>query len=188
MKVNFTTNKLNKDPINITLSGVGFTQTQNGIGFRKFFQTKLWGTGATINEINVIADGIRDEKVVFVPINGSDARHGYLNGVLIETPTQHIIFKGYFKSLETQKLEEGRTEDTLEEVIEHTQIALSESILARWAKPSFNDWVVGVLEGSDSKNADGERELESHYVNEQIESLSLFYIDGTEEILYYSNA
>lgn len=237
---NIPSPKLNDEPIVLSLSGIGFDQIKRGISFRAFFWENLIGTGASEAEINVIADGIRDERVVFVSLNGSDARHGYLNGVLIETPTQHIIFKGSAKSLETMKAEENRTEDTLPEVIEQTQITLTQrlnrlydtqvdvifddldddtdpeqdkanELLAeqtaqaikehdvtigmiaqnlsnQWDKLSFNEWVTAVLEGSDSKNEDGERELESSYVNRRIQSLSLFYIDGTEEILYYSNA
>lgn len=233
MKIEFnTTNKVNKDPIVITLSGIGFSRlNQDRYAFREFFRQKLYGTGATINEINEIADAVQSEKVIFIAVDGSDARQGYINGVLIETPTQHVEFFGAMVSLDTIKEQEGYVEDTLEvdtleEVIEQTQIKLHKQIEAYWnaevpvdqpefgketqeeldawadeiilasetlpvklwSKPSFNDWVVGVLEGEDSKDDDGNRELESHYVNEQLESLSLFYIDGTEEILYYSNA
>ena len=134
MKVNFTTNKLNKDPIKITVSGVGYSSLERNIqGFREFFKLKLWGTGASIAEINVIADAFAKQQIVFVEIDDKGTHQGYLNGTLIETPTQHIHFFG--KYCDNVTVREG---DSLEDIIEKTQLKLVKEINQR---SSFYEWV-----------------------------------------------
>jgi hypothetical protein len=139
--------KINNDPIVITLSGVGFEQIKNGIGFRRYFWEKLIGSGANLREINEIADAIENEVVIFI------GEQGFISGKLIETPTQHVLFNGACKSIKSIKAEQGRDDLTLEEIVEDAQLG-SLSAIVETRKPfqhevEFNAWLREILKAAD---------------------------------------
>lgn len=79
--------KLNKTPIKIIITSVGqYALFQHPQAHRQFIWNKLAGSGVNRNESNHIADAIRQGRIVFV------GNRGYINGVLVETPTQHVTF------------------------------------------------------------------------------------------------
>lgn len=92
--------KLNETPIKITLSGIAVDALDHATGrevltrtWEEFFWDKLAGSGVSHAEVAHIADAFHKRRVTL--IGEGDERRAYIDGKLVETPTQHIIFVGH---------------------------------------------------------------------------------------------
>ena len=85
--------KLNDEPLHVSLSGIAQTPLFNTPdGHRDWFWRKLAGTGLNKTEINRIADAVRYGTIVFIRDESGNYDRAYIEGTLVESPTQHITW------------------------------------------------------------------------------------------------
>ncbi len=79
--------KLNDKPINIQITATGqCVLFEHPKAHRQYIWNKLRGSGVNRSETNRIADAIRSGRIVFI------GNRGYIDGTLVETPSQHVTF------------------------------------------------------------------------------------------------